>query len=257
MKKVYLFLLLSIIFIRLQGQGVTRNTPTGVSVHAEEFTETYSDEEIAAANVWWQDSIIRADWNAEIVAPSSSIYNCHGFAWHISDGGDTVRIPHDYDVSKYYTENGGKVATYKRVDNPAKFKKVYYNGASHSAIVDPYNSSRLISKWGPGPLVNHLPGDSPYDNYTLEYYELIMDDLPASVAKGCAFTIQIITSLSYAHRTHAAGAIIPLPVLRSMIPKVCRSSPIRPPEKLPLLSKRQVKKSCLFQAGTWKFMLPT
>ena len=192
MKKVYLFLLLSIIFIRLQGQGVTRNTPTGVSVHAEEFTETYSDEEIAAANVWWQDSIIRADWNAEIVAPSSSIYNCHGFAWHISDGGDTVRIPHDYDVSKYYTENGGQVATYKRVDNPAKFKKVYYNGASHSAIVDPYNSAMVISKWGSGPLVRHLPADSPYDNYTLEYYELIIDDQPSSVAKGCAVNVSTL-----------------------------------------------------------------
>ena len=258
MKPLSLFLLMSFVFLRNYGQGVIRHTPTGISVNAVQEDEFYSLPQIVAATLLWQDSVIAGnDWDASIIGLCSTVYNCHGYAWHLSDGGDTIKITNDSEVSKYYTGNGDQNATYKRVYNPAKFKKVYYNGASHSAIVDPYNSSRLISKWGPGPLVNHLPGDSPYDNYTLEYYELIMDDLPASVAKGCAFTIQIITSLSYADRIHVAGAIIPLPVLRSMIPKVCRSSPIRPPEKSHLQSKYLMKKSCLFRDGTWKFMLPT
>lgn len=184
---------MSFVFLRNYGQGVTRHTPTGISVNAVQEDEFYSLPQIIAATLLWQDSVIAGnDWDASIIGLCSTVYNCHGYAWHLSDGGDTIKITNDSEVSKYYTGNGDQNATYKRVYNPAKFKKVYYNGASHSAIVDPYNSSRLISKWGPGPLVNHLPGDSPYDNYTLEYYELIMDDLPASVAKGCAVNVSTL-----------------------------------------------------------------
>jgi len=193
MKPLSLFLLMSFVFLRNYGQGVIRHTPTGISVNAVQEDEFYSLPQIVAATLLWQDSVIAGnDWDASIIGLCSTVYNCHGYAWHLSDGGDTIKITNDSEVSKYYTGNGDQNATYKRVYNPAKFKKVYYNGASHSAIVDPYNSSRLISKWGPGPLVNHLPGDSPYDNYTLEYYELIMDDLPASVAKGCAVNVSTL-----------------------------------------------------------------
>jgi len=104
MKQLYLFLLFGLIFFKQYGQGVTRYTPTGISVYAVDEDEYYSEPEIAAATAWWQDSIISAGWNATIIGPCSSIYNCHGYAWHLSDGGDTVRIPNDYDVSFYSSD---------------------------------------------------------------------------------------------------------------------------------------------------------
>lgn len=110
----------------------------------------------------------------------------------MSDGGDTIWMPNDSDVSKYFNGSGGQNATYRRVYDPAKYRKVYYNGASHSAVVDTNNTSMVISKWGGGPLVRHLPGEAPYENYTLEYYELIIDDSPTSVAKGCAVNVSTL-----------------------------------------------------------------
>lgn len=179
------------ISIKVSGQvQVTRYTPTGVSVFAEKITEYYSEAQIAAATVWWQDSIVRANWSsATIISPCSSTYNCHAYSWHMSDGGDAVWISSDSEVAKYYN---GSSATYKKVDNPGKYRKVNYNGASHSAVVDSNNINWVYSKWGSGPVVRHAPGDSPYSGYTLEYYELIIDNLPNSVAKGCAINISAL-----------------------------------------------------------------
>jgi hypothetical protein len=192
MKNLYLFLFFSFIIIRVNSQDVTRYTPTGVSVYAERTPEIYSEAYLLAKTLEWQDFIDANDWNATILAPCSSIYNCHGYAWHMSDGGDTIWMPNDWDVSKYYNGIGGQNATYKRVDSPSKYGKVYYNGASHSAIVYPDNTSKVISKWGSAPLVCHFPEHAPYDDYTLEYYELIIDDQPSSVAKGCAVNVSTL-----------------------------------------------------------------
>lgn len=107
----------------------------------------------------------------------------------MSDGGDTVIIRYEPEVVKYFS---GQQATYREVASAGKYRKVYYNGAQHSAIVDPDNTNWVISKWGNGPLVRHLPDDCPYYDqfdYTREYYELIIDDSPSSVAKGCAVNI--------------------------------------------------------------------
>jgi|GEM_PF-2271205 hypothetical protein len=43
MKNLYLFLLFSLIIIRVNSQNVTRYTPTGVSVYAERSPEIYSE----------------------------------------------------------------------------------------------------------------------------------------------------------------------------------------------------------------------
>lgn len=183
MKYIFFNLIFALVFIQSFSQGTTRYTPTGVSVYAEKISELYSSIEIAAADSIWQDSIFNAGWSsAEFEGSCSSIYNCHGYALHLSDGGDTVLIPNLPDVEKYFNGINGQNATYKKVNGPMKYGKVYYNGASHSGIVDPNDISKVISKWGPGPLISHDPEECPYEDYTLEYYELIIDSLPTSVA---------------------------------------------------------------------------
>jgi hypothetical protein len=39
----------------------------------------------------------------------------------MSDGGDTVQIPNDSDVSLYFNGVNGQNATYREVGSPAKF----------------------------------------------------------------------------------------------------------------------------------------
>jgi hypothetical protein len=198
MKRILFLLLFTVIYLVSLSQG-TRKTPTGVSIHVEDNEEEFSDSQIAAGNAIWMDSIINAGWSADTLAGVSSTYNCHGYAWHMSDGGDTVRIPYIPDVEKYYS---GANPTYREVGSSGKYKKVYYNGAQHSAIVDSVSTNWVISKWGNGPLVRHLPNHCPYNDqytYTLEYYELIVDNLPNSVSKGCAVDISTldITGATY------------------------------------------------------------
>lgn len=104
------------VFLRNYSQGVIRHTPTGISVSAVQEDEFYSLPVIVAATLLWQDSVIAGnDWDASIIGPCSTVYNCHGYAWHLSDGGDTIKITNDSEVSKYYTGNGDQNATYKRV----------------------------------------------------------------------------------------------------------------------------------------------
>ncbi len=81
-----------------------RHTPTGVSVHAKTGF-TYSEAQIAYYDAFWADSIINANWNADILGSVSGKYNCHAYAWYMSDGGDTIILPNDSDVAKYCTAN--------------------------------------------------------------------------------------------------------------------------------------------------------
>jgi len=61
MKQLYLLLLFGFVFTDQYGQDVTRYTPTGIPVYAIDYLEWASEEEIAAANVLWQDSVINAN----------------------------------------------------------------------------------------------------------------------------------------------------------------------------------------------------
>ncbi len=185
---ILLTVLMIFCFIKSQGQIYT---PTGVSVGVE-IEEEFSDPQIAAGDSIWQDSIINAGWSADIISSCSAKYNCHGYAWHMSDGGDTTIIRYEPEVVKYFN---GTNSTYKKVNGTGKYRKIYYNGAQHSAIVDPDYTNWVISKWGSGPLVRHLPDDCPFNDqyeYILEYYELIIDSLPSSVAKGCATDVSTL-----------------------------------------------------------------
>ena len=46
-----------------------------------------------------------ADWDATIIAPPSVKDNCHGYAWHVSDGGAKVDIDHFTQVQKYFDDD--------------------------------------------------------------------------------------------------------------------------------------------------------
>src|SRR5690606_11990976 len=120
MKRILFLLIFTVIYLVSLSQA-TRKTPTGVLIYVEDNEEEFSDSQIAAGNAFWMDSIINAGWSADTLAGVSSTYNCHGYAWHMSDGGDTVRIPYEPVVAKYFN---GLNATYKQVNNSGKYTKV-------------------------------------------------------------------------------------------------------------------------------------
>jgi hypothetical protein len=108
--------------------------------------------------------------NATIISNSSTTYNCHGYAWHKSDGGSTRWIGYyvttDEDI---YWNDGGYVQVSSNVAPYAT--KVSYASDDHSAITttDP---NVFISKWGAWPLMQHAPTYTPYNSSSLKYYAI-------------------------------------------------------------------------------------
>jgi len=143
-------------------------TPTNVSIQAWDYVEFDQNSfELAEAEA--------ADWiedhhsNAVRVAPASRTYNCLGYAWHSSDGGDNFWIyPYDTlsypNIFKYFWES----ATYQQT-NDVNGTKVFYTAGVHSAIV--ISPGLFESKWGYWPRYRHYVGDiTPYSGTSYQYY---------------------------------------------------------------------------------------
>lgn len=91
---------------------------------------------------------------AQLIGAPTYKYNCHGYAWHVSEGGNYVWIGRYYDTSEdiYWLDN-----SYFSVDEQ-QATKVSYSG-NHSAIR--LDSIWYQSKWGYGPLVKHYLNEVP------------------------------------------------------------------------------------------------
>jgi len=169
----------------------TIKTPTNVTVDAYIRPE-FSVPQLAEIEALAADWIADHDSDAERVAPASRTYNCHAYAWHIKDGGNTVWLnahdDHDDDpeilkkywfgISPTYTSassTNGTVCFYgscwQYYDND------WHNNCDHSAEV--ISSNLVESKWGPWPRYRHSPSDCPYESSNIQYYNIPVsgDDL--------------------------------------------------------------------------------
>lgn len=103
--------------------------------------------------------------NATIVGQPTYTYNSHGYAWHVSEGGNQVKISREVGNDFIYWQD----SSYVEVPEIEAKKIAYTNSANHSAIK--VDSIWYQSKWGHGPLVKHLPDDCPYGSRdTKKYY---------------------------------------------------------------------------------------
>lgn len=139
-------------------KATTRTTPNGYSVSVEEVKETMSNSEKERL----KDEIRTFYPNVEILDEPTKAYNCHAYAWHMSDG-----HPTDYvwmsNPSVYWTTG----CYYEVPENEATL--VHYLG-THSAIR--INSNEYVSKWGRNALIKHAPLDVPLEYGTnLKYYK--------------------------------------------------------------------------------------
>ena len=110
--------------------------------------------------------------NAVILAPATTSYNCHGWAWHVSEGGSAVWI-NDPNDNVYWQDNSYIFST-----ETGNSKVSYVNG-DHSAITT-CTESMYISKWGAWPRVRHSANYTPYDSGQLWRF-----------IKGCTGTPQL------------------------------------------------------------------
>lgn len=113
--------------------------------------------------------------NAVIIDNPTTTYNCHAYAWHMSEGGTPpVWMGLTINPTPIYWNDGSYFETTERgnglkvsYDNPP------YNGSgldNHSAITTS-EEGVFISKWGAYPLVKHAKDYTPYTYSSLHYFK--------------------------------------------------------------------------------------
>ncbi len=149
-------------------------TPKGHTVEAYVREETSHSVRVAS-DQYWQSRYPNAIIITDIFNISSTrTYNCHGFAWHVSEGGENRWIGYyrttDEDI--YMTDT-----SYVLVPQEVHPGKVSW-GYSNQSVSGPDDHSGItinrpgwyMSKWGEGPLMIHQRYDTPYDNTYLRFY---------------------------------------------------------------------------------------
>jgi hypothetical protein len=154
MKRIFLMLVLSSIAYSGVAQYNTASiyTPNGSKVYD---TGTFVGSDFTP----YQQSLIIdniiANYNSVVIISNpTNKYNCHAYAWHITEGGSNIWLGLSSTTahSIYWTDQ-----SYAKVPENVATKVVY--AGNHSAIR--LNSTWYQSKWGPGALVKHHPNNVP------------------------------------------------------------------------------------------------
>lgn len=164
---VFCLSLLFCIEILAQGTPATIQTPNGSFVPDSYYFPEFSWSEISYWNNWCTTNYP----NATFLANSSNTYNCHGYAWHISQGGSNVWIgAYFYNSEDIYWQDGSYIEQTSQGAN----QKVSYqpqDDANHSANTTSTNNI-FESKWGAAALMRHSYNYCPFwlSNSSLKFY---------------------------------------------------------------------------------------
>lgn len=154
-----------------QAVPVTIKTPAGSTVSdCYTVSPDFSPAEIAGLNSW----VTNVYPNAAIVSDASRAYNCHGYAWHMTEGGSTAQVGYLFKTSEdIYMTDGSYIEVDPAIELSCATKVSYTPGNTynHSAVTTS-TPGVFLSKWGTYPLVRHNKDYCPYyDNGTvLKYY---------------------------------------------------------------------------------------
>lgn len=108
--------------------------------------------------------------NATLLNSATTTYNCHSYAWNLSDGGNTVCWINDSTSDKKPNVANFWNDGYYYETTEANAKKIHYFLSDHSAIVSPAEPGMYESKWGEGALMRHAPDYGPYLNMSSRKY---------------------------------------------------------------------------------------
>lgn len=135
----------------------TKETPNGSSVIAGELINPDMTESEKAQLRF----IAENNYGAMFVSEATNRYNCHAYAWHISEGHSNdyvwIGLGANYHENIYW-EDGSYIEVPEAIATKISYDE---ETANHSAMR--YDSHRYISKWGAWPLVIHLPNEVPYN----------------------------------------------------------------------------------------------
>jgi PKD repeat protein len=112
---------------------------------------------------------IESDFGLPSSSPASHEYNCHAWAWYLSDDENAVKVwmnsPGDDTYKNNYSDGDGSYIL-TNINDPEATKVAYSDAGDHSAIIIS-NSGNLIleSKWGAWPRFEHA-----WDNCPTEYF---------------------------------------------------------------------------------------
>jgi len=187
-----LLIVLQFIFGIASGQDYRNDvqTPKCNNVVAYTIGSEYSD----SLKIYYDSQYASEYPNVEILASNGTHsttekFNCHAYAWHVSEGGDNRWIGYSYgNTDEYvYWQDGSYVEVLGSVPYPGK---VSYADDDHSAITTS-ESGWFISKWGNKVLARHRWDDCPYTSSNLKYYKLSMSlSGPSSICTtGTTFTV--------------------------------------------------------------------
>lgn len=213
MKKILLFNFILCTFINVHAQtyiNTTVFTPRGTPVEGKTLT---SGELTSALISAWRIQTLTDFPNATFLADATRTYNCHGYAWHISEGGSPVVWINQYNdagnpnVYKYWTDG-----SYIKVCNEADAEKIHYYTGDHSAIISTIVTGTYESKWGPNIRIRHAPTDVPviYNGSFRNYYA--STKVIGSTANLCSgtrtFSVKNISGATYVWTYSSTLAVV-------------------------------------------------
>lgn len=167
-------LLSSIASTGFLGQGITTiaaqsneviYTPNGTAVPLRATESELTDDEKDQRKNYWMNEYP----NIIYVSEATNLYNCHGYAWYMSEGHASEKVWIDNGPVAHFWRDGSYVFT----TTPNESSKVYFLGSDHSAIQETRNGiSYLKSKWGRGPVFLHTLQDCPYSEEGAGFLDL-------------------------------------------------------------------------------------
>lgn len=167
MKRTFIFILTTMLSVWVS----YADTKATIYTKGGKAIEVIICSEMSVSQIKECNEYYRAKFpNATLLADASARYNCHSYAWNLSDGGDVVCWINETvgnnepNLSKYWTDD------YYSETTEANAKKVYYYSSDHSAIVSPTVPGMYESKWGAMPLMRHAPNYGPYMNMDKRKY---------------------------------------------------------------------------------------
>ena len=155
---------------------------------------------------------------SDIILSPSSYYNCHAYAWHLTDGNSNkVWINEGTNASNLKTYWSSNYGCFVECAESEAEKIHYYNG-DHSAVKSSV-AGKYESKWGAWYLLRHNPTQVPYASpNNRKYYRRCVDDFSNkppittnTTIFGCnTLNIQNVTISNYATVTISAKQSVTL-----------------------------------------------
>lgn len=202
MKKILLFLTFFASFTHLHSQTYTNTTVytrNGTGVEGKILT---SGEWTSSQKEALKNQTLAEHPNATFLSEATRTYNCHGYAWHLSEGQNPIVWINEYDdnfnpnIYKYFTDG-----SFIQVCNESDADKVHYYTGDHSAVISTTVSGKYESKWGQNIRIRHNPTDVPtiYNGGFRRYYATtkISGDISNLCTGTRTFSVKNIAGATY------------------------------------------------------------